>query len=205
MCPARCAGDNKLGFVRDGLEQLIDALRDDDQISIITYSDTARVEFPMSEVSLNRGELREIIRGMTPDGGTNIYDGLELGYQTVFDAYDSGRQNRLIFLSDGEATAGNTADSSILDMSSSYNSDGVGITTVGLGTGFNRDLMRGLAEQGDGNFYFLEDAGAVDEVFQEEDQLLHGSCGIRPDPRDELRLLVRARGGTRDDAVRGQR
>jgi len=34
-----------------------------------------------------------------------------------------------------------------------------------LGSDFNIELMRGLAQQADGNFYFLEDAGAIDEVF----------------------------------------
>ena len=55
-------------------------------------------------------------------------------------------------------------------MSRSYNTEGVGLTTVGVGLDFNDPLMRGLAEQGDGNFYFVEDSQAVIEVFAEEIQ-----------------------------------
>jgi len=53
-------------------------------------------------------------------------------------------------------------------MSRSYNSDGVGLTTIGLGTDFNARLMQDLAELGDGNFYFVEDSEAVEEVFVDE-------------------------------------
>jgi Ca-activated chloride channel family protein len=53
-------------------------------------------------------------------------------------------------------------------MSRAHNSDGIGLTTIGLGTDFNAALMRDLALQADGNFYFLEDSAAVGEVFTEE-------------------------------------
>ena len=56
----------------------------------------------------------------------------------------------------------------ILAMSRTHNSNGLGLTTVGLGTDFNYQLMRDLALQADGNFYFVENAGAVDEVFADE-------------------------------------
>ena len=65
-------------------------------------------------------------------------------------------------------TAGITDEAQILAMSASYNSQGLAITTVGLGTSFNVALMRGLAEQGNGNHYFLEDTTAIEDVFTEE-------------------------------------
>jgi Ca-activated chloride channel family protein len=71
-------------------------------------------------------------------------------------------------LSDGQPTAGITDSGSIIEMSRGYNSDGIGLTSIGLGADFNIELMRGLALQADGNFYFLENAGAVEEVFTEE-------------------------------------
>jgi Ca-activated chloride channel family protein len=45
---------------------------------------------------------------------------------------------------------------------------GIGLTTIGVGNDFDVALMRGLAEQGAGNFYFLEDPSAATEVFTEE-------------------------------------
>jgi Ca-activated chloride channel family protein len=97
-----------------------------------------------------------------------LYAGLKAGFAEVQKHYDSGRQNRVILLSDGVPTAGITATQEILSMSRQHNSDGIGLTSIGLGSDFNIDLMRGLALQADGNFYFLENAGAVTEVFTEE-------------------------------------
>jgi Ca-activated chloride channel family protein len=161
-------GSGKIGFVRDGLELLIDSMHDEDELAIITYSDLVIVEFDMDGVADNRSALREIVRGLTAGGGTNLHDGLERGFLEVLDFYNSGRQNRVILLSDGLPSSGITDETTIMAMSRGYNSEGIGLTTVGLGTDFNTDLMRGLAEQGDGNFYFVENASAVDEVFTEE-------------------------------------
>lgn len=159
---------NKIGFVRQGLGLLIDGMQDDDELALITYSDQAKVLAAMGEVRLRRAELRALAQGLVAGGGTNLHDGLQLGYRELVRGYDSGRQNRAILLSDGQPTAGITGEDEIMQMSRGYNSDGIGLSTIGLGEDFNTALMRGLAEQGDGNGYFLEDSGAVNEVFTEE-------------------------------------
>ncbi|MEO1267694.1 MAG: VWA domain-containing protein [Myxococcota bacterium] len=158
----------KIDFVREGLQKMVNELNDDDQIALVTYSDVVSTRYAMQPLRGQRNTLNDIISDLQASGGTNIYDGLEMGYQQLLSHYDSGRQNRLIFLSDGEATAGNTNEQDIINMSRAYNSDGLGLTTVGLGTQFNFTLMQQLALQADGNAYFIEDAGAVDEVFTEE-------------------------------------
>ena len=162
------SSERKIDFVREGLTQMINELHDDDRIAVIKYSSNASVEFPMGSLRGARNLLRDVIQGLQPEGATNIHAGLELGYRTALREYDSGRQSRLILLSDGVATSGITDDETIFSLSRQYNSEGVGLTTVGLGTDFNFNLMRGLAEQGDGNFYFVEHADAVEEVFTEE-------------------------------------
>ncbi len=158
----------KIDFVRSGLEHMIDGLRDEDRFALVTYDDSVEIPFAMNDVRLNRTAIKNIVRGLAAGGGTNLHGGLERGYEESLNDYDSGRQNRVIMLSDGQPTSGVTSESAILDMSKGYNSDGIGLTTIGLGTGFNVNLMRNLALQADGNFYFLENSTAVEEVFTEE-------------------------------------
>jgi len=158
----------KLQYVKQGLEILIDKMRDGDRLALVSYSDSARVLAPMAPVELQRVSLRAQVRSLVADGGTNIALGLETGYHAVLNSIDRSRQNRVILLSDGVPTVGVTSTSAIIGTSRSYNSEGIGITTVGLGLDFNVDLMRNLALQADGNFYFLENTGAIQEVFQEE-------------------------------------
>lgn len=158
----------KIDFVRQGLNLLVDGLKDGDRFGLVTYNDGVQAPFPMADITGNRPALHAIVNGLTAGGGTNFYGGLERGFQELQKSYDSGRQNRVILLSDGQPTAGDTNQDDILSMSKGYNSDGMGLTTIGLGTSFNAALMSKLALQADGNYYFLEDSGAVSDVFTEE-------------------------------------
>ena len=162
------ASDDKIGYVRAGLATLIGALEDTDQMALITYSTDAELVIPMSSVADARASLLAAADALNADGSTNLYAGLELGYQQTLASYDPERQNRVIMMSDGMPTAGNTSETAIMEMSAGYNAQALGLTSIGLGTAFNAQLMRGLAEQGHGNHYFLEDTASIEEVFTEE-------------------------------------
>ena len=155
-----------INYVREGLYRMLDDLGPDDRISLIGFSDGATVM--VESVSGDDPELTLAIGNLGAGGRTNIYDGLRVAYETVEAHADGELQNRVILLSDGEATTGITSDARLVEMSSAYNADGYGLSTIGMGEGFDPALMRDLAEKGSGSFYFLEDPAAVEEVFEEE-------------------------------------
>jgi Ca-activated chloride channel family protein len=161
------ANDDRLTKVKVGLHTLIDHLRDEDRLAIVEFDDVIDVDATFED-QLDRPRLHAIIDGMKPRGATNIFGGLERGFQLLGDEPASERQNRVILLSDGLATAGNTSQVDIQDMARRRVQHGIGLTTIGVGDEFDVTLMRGLAEQGAGNFYFLEDPAAATEVFTEE-------------------------------------
>ncbi len=162
------AGDGKMTYVREGLHLLVDAMQPGDRLALVRY-DTDVHELAGLQESPDATTLHALINELWPDGATNFYGGLQTGLQLALDAADPERESRVIMLSDGMPTAGiYTDDQSIIDMADDYIRDGVGLTTIGVGLDFNVELMRGLAERGAGNFYFLEDAAAIDEVFTEE-------------------------------------
>ena len=160
--------DDRIGFVRQGLLRLANELRDDDQLAIVLYSSNARVALPLTPVGGHRNDIEDIANGLVADGATNIFDGLDTAFGEVLGGFDIERQHRVILLSDGVATAGNADPVAIRAMSAGWVQEGVPLTTIGVGTDFDLELMRGLAEDGDGNFYFLNNANAVDEVFTQE-------------------------------------
>ncbi len=161
------AVDGRLDYVKQGLLLLIDNLQDGDRLAVVEYNSGARVVATFDQ-QLDREALKRAVERMRPTGSTNLYAGLELGLSMVADSYDVERQNRVVLLSDGLPTAGIQDTSSIIAMAEGYIGDGIGLTTIGVGRDFNLALMRGLSERGAGNFYFLEDASAVQEVFTEE-------------------------------------
>lgn len=159
------AGD-RLEYVIDGLELLIENLGENDRLGIVGYASGAQILASL-DGSQNKEELLAIVRGLAAQGGTNIYSGLEAGMMMAASELSVERQSRVILLSDGNITVGRP-ESDVRTVSETYISEGIGLTTIGVGSDFNVELMRGLAERGAGNFYFLEDPSAVREVFTEE-------------------------------------
>ncbi|HEV7555418.1 MAG TPA: VWA domain-containing protein [Kofleriaceae bacterium] len=160
------AEDGRLDKVKVGLDTLIDNLEDTDRLAIVNFDDAVTTDTGFGQ-TLDRPALHAIVASLAPGGGTDIFDGLHAGFTLVGDA-PSDHQNRVILLSDGNATSGDTSTTDILAMADGFVGKGVGLTTVGVGLDFDVELMRGLAEHGAGNFYFLEDASAATEVFTEE-------------------------------------
>jgi Ca-activated chloride channel family protein len=159
--------DDRIGYARTGLHTLIDEMQEGDRLALVTYSDGV-TEWNRLEEALDRPALHAIADQLTAAGSTNLYGGLERGFQVASAGFDPERQNRILLMSDGLPTTGITDDASIQQMAERYVSDGMGLTTIGVGLDFNVDLMRGLAERGAGNFYFLESPTAIAEVFREE-------------------------------------
>ncbi len=155
-----------MDFVRQGLSQMTAALQAEDRVSLVGFADGARIL--VENVAGDNPELLFAIQGLTASGATNIYDGLRTAYDVTATHSDPTRQNRVILLSDGTATAGITNDQRIHDMSAGFSSSGIGLSTIGVGNEFDVELMRGLAYDGAGTFYFLQDAADVTEVFTEE-------------------------------------
>jgi Ca-activated chloride channel family protein len=161
------AAAGKMDFAKDGVRQLIDALGPEDVFTLIVFDDHVDKLFGPAPVT-DKAALEGIVSEIAPVGGTDIYDGLEAGYRAVTQSNADTQQRRVIFLTDGLPTAGITDLTSIRAMSLGYNQQYVGLTTIGLGGDVNVPLLRGLAETGGGNFYYIEKPEAVREVFMEE-------------------------------------
>jgi Ca-activated chloride channel family protein len=155
-----------IAYVREGLMRMLDGLEAKDSISLVTFSGTAHLQ--VEAVTGDAPELINAIDAIAANGGTNIYDGLRTGFEVVDAHRIEGAQNRVVFLSDGMATDGITNNAKIISMAAGFAAAGYGLTTIGVGTTFDADLMRSLSEQASGNFYFLQDPAAVQEVFHEE-------------------------------------
>jgi Ca-activated chloride channel family protein len=161
------AAAGKMDFAREGVKLLIDALSPTDTFTLVIFDDQVQTIFGPAHVT-DKEALKGRVGEVQPAGGTNIFDGLEAGYRAVLSTPNENEQRRVIFLTDGLPTAGTVDVGKIRAMSVGYNQKYVGLTTIGLGGDVNVPLLRGLAENGGGNFYFIEKPAAVKEVFMEE-------------------------------------
>ncbi|MCA9718593.1 MAG: VWA domain-containing protein, partial [Myxococcales bacterium] len=155
-----------MDYTVEGLVRMLDALEPGDYISLVAFSDVATVV--ADHLAHDDPALDQAIASLYASGSTNVYDGLRSAYDLVGEHAAPELQNRVILLSDGVATAGITNDDKALNLATSWADAGVGLTTIGVGTDFDVELMRDLSETGAGAFYFLENPAAVQEVFIEE-------------------------------------
>ncbi len=160
------AGD-PMAYMKSGLSRMLDHVQPEDTVSLVTYSGTASVVLEAVPAT-DTTTLAAAFDGLVADGTTNIYGGLVEAFAIAEAHLDPTRQNRVVLLSDGQATAGLTVPEKMANLAGDYAKLGVGLTSIGLGEDFDVDLMRSLAEVGAGNFYFLDDVTAVIEVFTEE-------------------------------------
>lgn len=157
----------KIQYVQDGLDQMLEVLEPNDLVTLVSYNDSARLLLE-AEPASNLSEIRWAIEQLYAGGSTNLHAGLELALKTVDRHWDVERQNRVILLSDGLANVGVTSQDQIEALARSYSAKSINISSIGVGSDFNHDLMKSLGEIGSGNFFFLEDPKAVREVFTEE-------------------------------------
>ena len=159
------AQDNRLGLVKQSLEILVNRMRADDSIAIVVYGSDARVVLPPTNGS-DRNTILNAIYALETEGSTNLEAGLLLGYEMANRAYKLDGINRVILASDGVANVGNTSADGIVGQIRGYADAGIQLTTIGFGLGnYNDVLMEQLADQGDGNYGYIDTLKEAEDLF----------------------------------------
>ncbi len=158
---------DKIAQARDAAIQAVDRLRDSDIVSIVTYDSSVSVVVPATKAS-DRELIKEKIRAIVAGGNTALFAGVSKGAAEVRKFLDEQRVNRVILLSDGLANVGPKSPVELEQLGESLIKEGISVSTMGLGLGYNEDLMSRLALASSGNHVFIEDAENLVQVFQSE-------------------------------------
>jgi Ca-activated chloride channel family protein len=160
--------ENRLGLVKQSLDMLIERLDRDDTVAIVVYGSEARIVLNPT-LGSETFQLQAAIHSLRPEDSTNAEAGLRLGYQVAMQAYQPGATNRVILCSDGVANVGKTGPEAILDEIRGYVSEGIYLTSVGFGMGnFNDVLMEQLANDGNGNYAYVDTLEEAEKLFVED-------------------------------------
>ncbi|MBP7692176.1 MAG: von Willebrand factor type A domain-containing protein [Anaerolineales bacterium] len=159
----------RLELVKQAVQLLVDRLTAADNLAVVAYSTEARVVLqPVS--GSDRNTILNAVYGLYPENSTNAEAGLQLGYQMAQLMYRPAAVNRVILLSDGVANVGATGPGAILESIGAAARDyGIKLTSVGVGMGnFNDVLLEQLADQGDGNYAYVDDLDEARKLFVEK-------------------------------------
>jgi Ca-activated chloride channel family protein len=82
--------------------------------------------------------------------------------------YDPEGLNRVLLLSDGLANRGVTSPDELSRIAAGEGESGISVTTFGVGSEFNEDLLSGLAESGRGTYYYIDQAQRIPDMLARE-------------------------------------
>lgn len=157
--------ENRLGTVKESLALLTGELGENDRVGIVVYSDRSRAVLEPTPAS-DRETIMAAINALQPEGSTNVEDGLRVGYRMAESNMREGENVRVIVLSDGVANVGNTGPDSILNTIHEGVDAGINLSTIGFGMGnYNDALMEQLANDGNGNYYYVDNMREATRVF----------------------------------------
>ena len=161
------AGD-KIAKAREAALEAVQRLAPDDIVALVVYDTTVQTLVPAQRVGDGR-RLERAIRGIEVAGNTTLYGGVARGADEVRRHMEDRRfVNRVILLSDGLANVGPSSPDELGRLGASLVKEGISVTTIGLGLGFNEDLMTRLAQRSDGNTYFVERSADLPRIFAAE-------------------------------------
>lgn len=150
------AQENRLGLVKRSLQMLVQQMRPEDTMAIVIYGTEAGVLVPPTS-GAEKDQILSALYSLEPSGSTNAEAGLMLGYQQANQSYVPNGINRVILCSDGVANVGTTDPETLAQTLRSYADAGITLTTIGFGMGdYNDVLMEQLADQGDGNYGYVD-------------------------------------------------
>lgn len=142
-------------------------LKSTDIVSVVLYDSDVEVLVPATKMT-NRSELVSKIRQIRAGGSTALYAGVQNGAGEVRKFLSRNRVNRVVLISDGLANVGPESPSALGQLGACLVDEGISVTTIGLGLGYNEDLMTQLAYKSDGGHYFAETADELAGVFDQE-------------------------------------
>jgi Ca-activated chloride channel family protein len=163
------SGEEKFYLARQAVEQSLRMLRPDDRFSLVVYDEHVDVIARSSHATSAeiRAALDELNR-VGPRGYTNLFAGWMNGCDQVAEFVREESISRVLLLTDGLANKGITDHATLAQHASELRLRGVSTSTFGVGADFDERLLRDMAHEGGGNFYFLENARQIPDLITSE-------------------------------------
>ncbi len=151
--------NRNLELAKEAAKSSVTTLKPQDRVLVVGFDDTPYLVVPTTR-AVNRYSINDKISRMTPNGGTNIRDALELAYLEL--SLVSAKVKHVILLTDGHSPY-NGIDALVRQMSKSH----ITVSTIALAHADNVLLSR-IASLGKGRAYIANDATSVPRLFVEE-------------------------------------
>lgn len=156
----------------------VDQMRSTDYVGVLTFDDKYSWVVEPTLVT-DREEIKSRIESIPEGGGTTIKPALWEALRGVGDCDVSIRH--VVLLTDGEGE-----DKNFSDVTAAYNNSSVTLSTVAVGEGSDARLLKRIAENCGGRYYYSDMASDIPKIFAQE-VFLSGDTYLQ---NGEFRLAV---------------
>lgn len=149
-------GPNRLPLAQSSMKLLVDQLRANDHVAIVTYAGSASVALPSTPGS-QKTRIKDAIDALSAGGSTAGGAGLQLAYRIARQHFIADGNNRIILASDGDFNVGASSDGDMEQLIKKEREGGVSLSVLGFGMGNLKDSkMELLANKGHGNYAYID-------------------------------------------------
>jgi Ca-activated chloride channel family protein len=137
----------KMDAVKATAIQIMRKMKPQDIFSVVAFNDRAEEIIPAS-LSTELSKLEARVHMLQPSGGTEIFSGLEMGYNEIVRNVHHAQVNHIILLTDGR-TYGD--EEKCINLAHRASEQGVGISGLGIGSEWNDNFLDNLASSTGGS------------------------------------------------------
>jgi len=149
-------GGLKIEYAKKAAHTLVQNLQSGDHFALVDYDEQISTPVFSTVIGENRKAINKEVDKLYARGSTNLCGGMLEGFKQAKVSFNKDFINRVLLFSDGIANVGVISNLEIQKMAKSkLEETGISLSSFGIGSDFNEQLMTHLAEYGNGNYYFI--------------------------------------------------
>ena len=153
-------GGLKIELAKEAARATVELLGPKDKIGVIAFDGSPFWITEMHDAS-DKQYISNQVGSITAGGGTNLYPALQQAYSAL--TATTAKLKHVIVLSDGHSQGGDW-----YGIANSMHSERITISTVGIGSGADMNLLTNLVQWGGGREYFTQDPYNIPQIFAKE-------------------------------------
>ena len=159
---------DRLPLVKNAFRLLVDRLKPDDTVGIVTYASGSGVALEPTKVS-DKAKILRAIDGLGAGGSTAGAAGISDAYRLAEAGFDKSAVNRVILATDGDFNVGITDQNELKGFIERKRQSGIFLSILGVGQGNHNDaLMQTLAQNGNGTAAYADTLSEARKVLVDE-------------------------------------
>lgn len=159
---------DKLPLLKNAFRLLVDKLKPEDTVSIVTYAGNAGTVLEPTAVK-DKAKILAAIETLTPGGSTAGAAGIDAAYQLAEKARIAGGINRILLATDGDFNVGPSSDEELKRLVEEKRKSGIFLSVLGFGRGnYNDALMQAIAQNGNGVATYIDTLAEAQKTLVEE-------------------------------------